>query len=125
MITVGRKASMNDFAREKRHGIPRDNLTLDAMDAEAAGMSYGNFKAMHPKTKDANEARLDALNKRPHREKKPYTFRNVYALRCAVCDRVFESGNKARRYCSDECKAKHDGARWRASKRAKEKKTEE
>lgn len=125
MITVGRKASMNDFAREKRHGIPRDNLTLDAMDAERAGMTYGKYKAMHPNTKDANEARLDELNKRPRREKREYNPRNVYALRCCVCDRVFESPNKQRKYCSDECKAKNDGARWRKRHQNKTKKAEE
>lgn len=125
MITIGRKASMNDFAREKRHGIPRDNLTLDAIDAERAGMSYGKYKAMHPKTKDANEARLDALNKRPPRKKTEPKQRNIYALRCCVCDRVFESTNKARRHCSDECKAKHDGVRWRKRHQNKEKKAEE
>ena len=125
MITVGRKASMNDFAREKRHGIPRDNLTLDAMDAERAGMSYGKYKAMHPKTKDENEARLDALNKRRPREKREPDPRNVYVLRCCVCDRIFESANKQRKYCGDECKAKVDGARSRERARNKKKKAEE
>ena len=117
MITVGKKASMNDFAREKRHGTPRDNLSLDAIDAEAAGMSYGKYKAMHPKTKDANEARLQKK-----REPKPP---KLYALPCNYCGRIFESPSRSRRYCSDECKGKNDGARWRQSKRDKKQKEEE
>lgn len=118
MITVGRKAAMSDFAREKRRGIPRDNLTLDAMDAERAGMSYGKYKAMHPKTRDANEPRLAAKKREP---KPPKT----YALPCCYCGRIFESPNKSRRYCSDECKEKNDGAKWRKRHQNKTKKAEE
>jgi hypothetical protein len=119
MIT-GKQVGMGrrDFAREKRQGTPRDNLTLDAMDAERAGMSYGKYKAMHPNTKDANEARLAAKKREP---KPP----NVYALPCRYCGRIFESPNKSRRYCSDECKTKNDGAKWRHNKRDKKKKAEE
>jgi len=42
---------------------PKDNLALDAMDARAAGMTYGKWKAMHPHTKNANEARLAQAKK--------------------------------------------------------------
>jgi hypothetical protein len=75
------------------------------MDAERAGMSYGKYKAMHPNTKDANEARLA--------EKRPYKPRDTYVATCCNCGRVFEADNKNTRHCSDECRRQAKNRKWR------------
>jgi hypothetical protein len=102
------------LGKEKRHGKPKDSLTLDVLDAERAGMSYGQYKALHPNTKDANEARLEGKPKRPA------PVRRVYELYCSGCGEKFTTTNAQRRYCGDSCKEKSDGAIRRA--RAKRKK---
>ena len=88
---------------------PRDNLDLDVIDALAQGygVQYGRFKADHPFTKDANEARLDAIKKgkkppAPPRKKRP-SFKN-YTLVCKTCGNKFISPNNSRSYCSATCK---------------------
>ena len=99
------------FASRKM-GKPKDNLTLDAMDAEAAGMSYGQYKAIHPVTKTANEPRLAA--------KKPTRVVKVYKFICGRCGCKFTTENPKRRYCSDGCKAKNDGKTYRTKAKKKE-----
>ena len=54
----------NDFRKSDYHmqkpGL--DDLTRDAIAAERAGMSYGQWKARHPHTKqDYEDARFDAM----------------------------------------------------------------
>lgn len=107
------KIKRYDFAKEgSRNKLPpRDNLTLDAMDAERAGMSYGNYKALHPNTKDANEARLVEMN--APKEKKQYKAHQAYVRTCFHCGKQFMATRKNGRYCSLECKHDSDNMRWR------------
>lgn len=100
-----------------KRGAPRDNLALDAMDALAAGMSYGKYKAQHPRTAEANEARLAKKPKQQPAEPKPKTrTRMVHVNTCPVCLKEFTTTNKQRRYCSDSCKHKKENAAWRRSR---------
>lgn len=96
--------------------MPKDNLALDAMDARAAGMTYGKYKAQHPETRPANEARLAAMRKKP--AQKPAS--KVYEFTCRLCGEKFTTTNKNRRYCGDDCKAKKDHADYRAKHGKKE-----
>lgn len=102
------------YVSSRRYGTPKDNLTLDAMDAERAGMTYGKYKAQHPNTKEENEARLKEL---PQRTPHP---RQVYVYYCRGCGNKFISTNKKRVFCCDECKKTKENERARA-KRAKKK----
>lgn len=51
-----------DFRQSKAHmsDLSLDDLTLDMLAAEKAGMSYGQWKARHPKTKFDYEVARDA-----------------------------------------------------------------
>lgn len=93
---------------------PKDNLALDAMDARAAGMTYGKWKAQHPHTKAANEARLA----KPKRADQP-SVQKVHEGICPVCGEKFTTIVKNKKYCSDDCKAKMEGAKYRARKAQK------
>lgn len=64
-----------------------DNLAKDAMAAQAAHMSYGNWKALHPETKDKDVDR-PAL---------PGT------KLCPECQRWFATRDKRKKYCSEDC----------------------
>lgn len=105
------------YLSTRRYGPPRDNLTLDAMDAERAGMTYGKYKAQHPNTKDENEARLKESSKRTQP-------RAHYVFYCRGCGEKFITTNARRKYCSDECKKTKDGEKYRAFKSQKTKKEE-
>lgn len=107
------------FGRETpRRRRPKDNLALDAMDARAAGMTYGKWKAQHPETKEANESRLSQPAPKRAYSETP----KVYEFTCRGCGKKFTTQNKQRRYCDDHCKEKKDKAKYRA---AHPKKTEE
>lgn len=110
-----RKARGYNFAREGHKRLPpQDNLSLDAMDALDAGMSYGKYKAMHPNTKDANEARLAEMNApKPKRRDKPKT---TYIRTCAHCGRDFTATRKDNRYCSLQCKNNSNNTKWRKNR---------
>lgn len=104
-----RKSRGYNFAREGHKKLPpQDNLSLDAMDALAAGMTYGKYKAMHPNTKDANEARLAEMNA-PKRKYKPKT---AYVRTCAYCGREFTATRKDNKYCTLQCKENNNNAKW-------------
>lgn len=97
---------------------PTDNLTLDVMDAQRMGygVHYGHFKADHPNTAAANEARLE-------QKKKKVSTWPIYDRICCTCGRQFQTDHKQRIYCSDKCKELRDGERWRRRKKAKEAQT--
>ncbi len=88
-----------------------DNLTLDAIDAERAGMSYGQYKAQHPKTRDANETRLAKRDNQQNR---------VFEFTCRCCGEKFTTTNSLRRYCGDSCRMKKSNANYRAKHAKKE-----
>lgn len=100
---------------------PQDNLDLDVIDALAQGYGcqYGRFKADHPFTKDANEARLAAKKKKPAEPKPPRPprprFRN-YTKVCKCCGITFTATNKGRVYCSSTCRSKASNERARQKK---------
>ena len=104
---------------ETFHEAPRmiqpDNINLDVMDAKRLGYGahYGHFKADHPYTKDANEARLEQMQQ-------PARVRPVYEFVCRGCGKKFTTRNKKRRYCSDVCKTKKNSADYRARSNEKE-----
>lgn len=93
------------FASEKDLGS-MDNLSADALEATQAGMSYGQWKPMHPYTKALREA---ARNEKE-------TKHNGHI--CKHCGRAFiPRFRKAKQlYCSDECRdaANNKRARERA-----------
>lgn len=96
---------------------PKDNLDLDVGDALRLGYGchYGNFKADHPETREANEARL----KKP----KPQTkLHPLFEVCCAGCGKKFTTDNPRRRYCDDTCKIKRDSAHYNALNKAKKEK---
>ena len=93
---------------------PRDNLDLDVRDALAKGygVHYGQFKADHPFTRDANEARLAPP---------PKSKQKVYEFVCRGCGEKFTTTIALQRYCGENCKAKKNNASYRAKHGQKEK----
>lgn len=102
---------LTKLARETRCQ-PQDNLSMDVLDAQRLGYGchYGHYKADHPYTQEANEDRLAV---KPESPPKP---RQVYEFYCRGCGKKFTTTTAVRRYCSDECKAKKDGAKARAKR---------
>jgi hypothetical protein len=80
----------------RNDNAPHDNLALDVMDARAAGLSYGQYKALHPRTAAANEPRLAPPPKSQSR-------RNVVVVSCKTCGQLFEANQKNKAYCSPAC----------------------
>lgn len=68
-----------------------DNLTMDVLEAEKAGMSYGKWKAFNPKTKKKRE--------KPIRQEDIKRYR-----KCRICGRDFEVKLPQQCICSDECR---------------------
>jgi len=71
-----------------------DNLTKDAIAAEKAGMSYGQWKAQHPHTGETQSIFAPT----------PLVEGAPGVVRCGVCGKMFhycKSGK--RKYCSPEC----------------------
>lgn len=89
-----------------------DNLAKDAAAALAAGMSYGKWKALHPKT-DAAE---------PQDEEIPYGWKM-----CKYCGKYFKSRKPGQRYCDIQCQMAAQRIRDREYKRnlAEKKRAEE
>ena len=90
-----------------------DNLTMDVLAAARAGMSYGQWKALNPKTK-----------KEPKKKKPVEVEINTYAI-CPVCKKSFRPTGKHRVMCSEECRNLRDwehkyayAERMRAEKKA-------
>ena len=68
-----------------------DNLARNAILARKAGMSYWQWKALHPVTAEGKE------------EKPNPRTRDIV---CAFCGKIFTTDSKstARKYCDDECR---------------------
>lgn len=107
--TNRKQKPLGQIAVEKPHKEPKDNLTLDVLDAQQAGMSYGQYKAQHPTTRYINEPRLGAKRSTPAPPK-------VYEFVCRGCGEKFTTTTKMRRYCGDGCKAKKANADYHAKK---------
>ena len=84
----------SERTRERKE--PLDRLTRDVLAAEAAGMSYGQYKALHPHTPDEDEI------KEPP---KPKADPDKYERVCATCGKVFYLRTKVHmKYCGDYCR---------------------
>lgn len=115
------------FATEKAKAAkkPKDAITMDAIAAEKAGMSYGKYKALYPHTKEANEAKLTTPEKEPTSPASPTsptrrTYNRRYVRVCPVCRNSFITGNAQRIYCSDTCKNRKNGEKYRKQIKDKE-----
>lgn len=97
---MGHREPMDRLALETPQKA-MDNLTLDAIDAQRAGMTYGKYKALHPDTMAANEARLAPSQRK---KRKPV----VYEFTCLYCGEKFMAGNPNAKYCSCACKNKRN-----------------
>lgn len=78
-----------------------DRLSLDAAAAIKAGMSYGNYKALHPHTDGTM----------------PDFRRKVTLSTCPYCGTLFEKTNKKQIYCNAGCGLQRGFERNRAKKK--------
>lgn len=76
-----------------------DNLTMNVIEAHRAGMSYGQWKAKHPHTRD-DEPVAEA-----HIIEKPTTGRKIP---CAWCGREFVAEYSQSKYCCVHCRIEAD-----------------
>lgn len=93
------KPAPKNFARERGHtGKKLDHLTLDALAAEAAGMPYGKYKAIHPHTLYEE----DQPEKKAPQAAEPEMIGTI----CARCGKVFYHTRKtaSKKYCCEACK---------------------
>lgn len=96
------RSAPGSFAVEKTDDM--DNLSADAIEAQRAGMSYGQYKALHPYTKELREAAYDKKE-------------NVdNAIFCKHCGGAYVPPKDKRKgqYCSDECREAAKRERERA-----------
>lgn len=84
-----------------------DHLTQDALAASRCGMSYGRYKAVE--YEQIQSGRRPA----PLIEKKLRPGRRTFDLVCQFCGVQFVGGSRLRKYCSDLCKSRADGAAYR------------
>lgn len=110
----GAKKPLASMGHETRSRRPKDNIDLDVEDAERLGYGchYGHYKADHPNTKDANEARLYS-RKKQQTEEEQLRVKKVYVKVCPVCGKQFTTPWRVRVYCDDRCKQNSDSKKWR------------
>lgn len=76
---------------------PPDRLTRDVLAAEAAGMSYGNYKAAHPHTPDEDDEEEIVAP--------PAPVERVKTGICQECGAEFTMDRHSeKKYCSDRCR---------------------
>lgn len=93
---------------------PLDRLTRDSIAAEQAGMSYGQYKALHPHTPDEDET-----------PPKPKTDPGRYEFVCETCGKVYYKANRARqKYCSYSCSREAARLRYEAQHEKKQEEKE-
>lgn len=100
-----------DVAPTRKRKRKMDRLTRDALAAEAAGMSYGKWKALHPHTGEDEPA--------------PITNPDVREIVCLNCGGKFIRRHAhSVKYCSDDCRHAYNDriskARRAAAAEAKE-----
>ena len=120
-----------DLPAKKAKSVPyMDNLTMDALAAQSAGMSYGKYKALHPETQAQNDAMReqvlqDLKNQQQEKADQPPRSRSrtgdplTYKKTCPMCGQKFETPNTTRLYCSRDCKRKMSRMREAAKKEAR------
>lgn len=88
-----------------------DDLTKDVLAAEAAGMSYGKWKALHPRTHAvAEEAPVKPVKK----ERKPP---EGSWHECISCGTRYWANLPGQRYCSERCRDREAKRRYMEKKR--------
>ena len=84
-----------------------DHLTQDALAASRCGMSYGKYKGLE------YEQIQSGKRPAPLIERKLQPGRRSFDLVCQFCGVQFVAGSRLRKYCSDLCKMKANGAAYR------------
>lgn len=93
---------MENVSRRKK--CP-DRLSQDATVAILCGMSYGKYKALHPRTEDLQAGKS--------KEEKP-----KYERICRGCGKAFQTNKGSRWYCDDLCKRRKENERHRERAKA-------
>ena len=100
--------------RTRKRKEPLDRLTRDSIAAEQAGMSYGQYKALHPHTPDEDEV-----------PPKPKTDPGRYEFICQCCGKAFYKKGKAKqKWCSEECNREAARLRYEARRDMKQEEKE-
>lgn len=93
-----------------------DNIDLDMRDADRLGygVQYGRYKADHPFTKDANEARISG--KQGTQPAKQYiSIKRVHEKTCPICRKKFTTTTKLKKYCCERCREMAKNLKWSRS----------
>lgn len=102
--------------RTTKRKEPLDRLTRDSIAAEQAGMSYGQYKALHPHTPDEDET--------PPKPK-PKTDAGRYEYTCTVCGKTFYTNTKKTvKYCGYDCSKEAARLRYEARRDMKQEENE-
>lgn len=107
---------MHDGEKAARLGIERtpgkkrkklDRLTRDVLAAEAAGMSYGKWKALHPHTPDEDEEEEQEMDP------------DSVVVNCEYCGERFvkSKNNQTRKFCSANCQKNYNNKKRREKAR--------
>lgn len=85
-----------------------DNLARNSILDRKAGMSYGQWKALHPVTSEGKK-------EKPHPRQRDIV--------CAYCGKTFSTNSKStiRKYCDDFCRVEMDKQRKREETSIKKK----
>lgn len=106
-MLLSKPNSKRHFATDQRERKNMDRLSRDACAALDAGMSYGQYKALHPHTPDEEE------------QPKPAPVpKGLVEKTCPWCGVVFGTKKNNQIYCSVRCQAAN--RRHTKSQRAKE-----
>lgn len=84
-----------------------DQLTLDCIAAQKAGMTYGKWKALQPRVEVVMPEQEELPEEEPDVKKEPPK------RLCKACGKVV-TGHGCRRYCDDACAYEGVKARTRA-----------
>ena len=97
MGVMDENMSRRYFAKETtgKKREPPDRLSQDSTAAQAAGVSYGKYKAQQYEAAQRTPA--------PAPKKVPTDPRLKYDLVCHICGRQYKGASKLRKYCSDTC----------------------
>ena len=112
MLTYKDKAGYYPLPVRHTRKEPETQLEKDIAAAKAAGMSYGQYKALNPSTvppkpkQEEAEDEQAVLYTRPRAENK-----KVHTKTCPVCGQEFTTRNGKRIYCDDKCKDRAQKAR--------------
>lgn len=109
---------LSRFGSEQKHHRKRkklDRLTRDAIAAERAGMSYGQWKATHPHTPDEDEPTGPAVVETTPVVAGP----GMVLATCLYCGKEFtkRQSQTTKKFCSEACQQQHHSAQLREMRR--------